>query len=307
VGLARKIGLDLATARFESIKKHGLLLNLDADCTVSLDYFTQVQSAFASKKMPAGHCQFAHALTGELDEPIYQGIARYELYLRYYQNALAYAGSPYAMYTIGSCIVVTTKAYAQSGGMNRRQAGEDFYFLQKLRGMGEVASISAMVYPSTRYSNRVPFGTGKAIEQWVEGDKEGYLTMPFQAFEDLKQLYLAVEWVYHNPEKYPEISVVMQAFLQQQQFLSKVQGMRLNSRAFKAFKKHFQHWLNGFMCLKFIHFSEAECYPQEELLAVAEVLLQKLGQKVPERDYQSQLLAFRRWDAKLEKSATYQV
>jgi hypothetical protein len=38
----------------------------------------------------------------------------------------------YAYHTVGSAMAVKAYQYVKVGGMNRRQAGEDFYFIQKL-------------------------------------------------------------------------------------------------------------------------------------------------------------------------------
>jgi len=42
--------------------------------------------------------------------------------------------------------------------MNRKQAGEDFYFIQKLMPLGGYFALnSTAIYPSPRESSRVPF------------------------------------------------------------------------------------------------------------------------------------------------------
>ena len=66
-------------------------------------------------------------------------------------------------------MAVRPEAYMKQGGMNRRKAGEDFYFLNKimsLGGFGECAETT--IYPSPRTSKRVPFGTGQAVLRNVE-------------------------------------------------------------------------------------------------------------------------------------------
>jgi hypothetical protein len=65
--------------------------------------------------------------------------------------------------------------------MNKRAAGEDFYFLNKLAKVGRIDYIrETCVHPSARVSTRVPFGTGKRIERFLAGDaaKEYYLYDP---------------------------------------------------------------------------------------------------------------------------------
>ena len=93
-------------------------------------------------------------------------IIAYELHLRYLIHAQRFCGHPFAYHTVGSSMAVRRQAYMQQGGMNTRQAGEDFYFLQKFIETGKLFEIkSTVVYPQARISLRVPFGTGKAMHQ----------------------------------------------------------------------------------------------------------------------------------------------
>lgn len=64
--------------------------------------------------------------------------------------------------------------------MNQRKAGEDFYFLHKFSILDQLGEINVeIVLPLARSSDRVPFGTGKAISQIIQG-KNGPLTMKKQ-------------------------------------------------------------------------------------------------------------------------------
>ncbi len=55
--------------------------------------------------------------------------------------------------------------------MNRRTAGEDFYYLQALAQAGRIETVpGTTVRPSARGSWRVPFGTGAAINRYRAGD-----------------------------------------------------------------------------------------------------------------------------------------
>ena len=87
-------------------------------------------------RSPGCSIYFEHPLHGPLEPKVYEAIAAYELHLRYYVQALRYAAFPYAHHTIGSSMAVRADAYAKQGGMNKRQAGEDFYFLHKIIPLG---------------------------------------------------------------------------------------------------------------------------------------------------------------------------
>ena len=161
VGLARKIGCDLALAAIQSGSCHARLIHM-SDCDVELpsDYF----DVTIPDSCAAVIYRFFHKPCGReiLDEAHF----RYEAYLRYYVLGLRYAGSPYGFHTIGSCIAVTPEAYACVRGVPKRQAGEDFYLLNKLSKVGLVhTSTSSPIAINARSSLRVPFGTGQATSK----------------------------------------------------------------------------------------------------------------------------------------------
>ena len=193
VGLARKIGMDEAVRRFEAIgNRRGIMACFDADCTCTNNYLLAIQQFYTKNPHSnAALVYFEHPLSGELsDEETYRGILHYELHLRYLKNALQYTTHPFSYYTIGSCISVTSKAYQKQGGMNKRKAGEDFYFLQKIAALGPLGEInSATVYPSPRASDRVPFGTGKAINDLLVSGPDSQLTYHPDIFKELKGTY----------------------------------------------------------------------------------------------------------------------
>ena len=107
-----------------------------------------------------------HHRTEDNNETIEKAIREYEGYLRYFEKSLKYTGFPYYYHTIGSAFAVTADAYVCAGGMGRQQGGEDFYFLHKIFPMGKVAVLdNVFVYPMARFSERVPFGTGPALQK----------------------------------------------------------------------------------------------------------------------------------------------
>ena len=178
VGMARKIGMDEAVRRFDFIKNHedGIIACFDADCQCEKNYLKSIESHFKNNpKTPACSIYYEHRWSechSKLQEAKLhleqQAIIKYELFLRYYMLAWRYTGHPYSYYTIGSCMAVRSSVYQSQGGMNRRKAGEDFYFLQKIIQLGDFTELNATtVYPSPRRSTRVPFGTGKAVIDWL--------------------------------------------------------------------------------------------------------------------------------------------
>ena len=158
VGLARKIGFDLAFA--VAVRGKGAIAYLhgtDADVVLPEDYFAAADGTDDADTLIY---PFVHAVESGVGEAIWA----YEASLRYYVLGLRYAGSRYAFHTIGSLITVTPYAYAAVRGVPKRSGAEDFYLLNKLRKVGAVRSLgSKPLLLSGRASTRVPFGTGPAI------------------------------------------------------------------------------------------------------------------------------------------------
>ena len=168
VGLARKIGADLALAlRLAGHVRSPWIHMSDADVVFPEDYFAQgvdsKDDGVSAQLYRFRHCPGSGA---EADEAAQQ----YEATLRYYVLGLRFAGSPYGFHSIGSTLAVHGLAYARVRGFPRRTAAEDFYLLNKLAKVGRVDSLEgAPLLLSSRISHRVPFGTGAAIAQMLEG------------------------------------------------------------------------------------------------------------------------------------------
>jgi len=95
VGFARKIGMDLSLKYFDNSNKNKkLLINLDADCTVSKNYLSTIVEEFNKNNHSAGYVNFEHPLLQNIEEQ--KAIVNYEIFLRYYVLGLKYANSTYA-------------------------------------------------------------------------------------------------------------------------------------------------------------------------------------------------------------------
>ena len=162
VGLARKIGMDLVLPHLISPKS--LIFCTDADTKVSPDYLSKVTQYFDSHNTSAAVIGFDH-LQSE-DSAINDAIGKYENFLKTTAEKMKNAGSPYGYVSMGSTIVCTAEAYCAVGGMSRKKATEDFYFLQELTKYCGVHNIpETLVFPSPRPVSRVYLGTGYRMEQ----------------------------------------------------------------------------------------------------------------------------------------------
>lgn len=278
VGLARKIGMDEAVGRFNLINKSdGVIIGFDADCKCMKNYLCEIENIFKqNSKLNGCSVQFEHPLEGdEFDEFTYNAIASYELYLRYYIEALKFAGHPFAFQTIGSSFAVRAEVYCKQGGMNKRKAGEDFYFLQKIIQLGNYAELNTTkVFPSPRSSDRVPFGTGAAIGKMQVSGDSNYFTYDLQAFEDIAEIVrISCNLFGAGEEKIKSVisdfSVPMQKFLLENDFTKNVIEINLNSNSQLTFNQRFFRWFDMFKVLKYMNFSHQGYYNPKSITEVA--------------------------------------
>ena len=297
VGLARKAGMDEAVGRLaRSPGVDGILLCLDADCRVQPNYLVEVASHFtAHPGSDAASIYYEHPLGG-IDDG--EAIARYELHLRYYVWGLRYAGLPYAHQTVGSSMAVRASAYCRQGGMNRRKAGEDFYFLMKFsEGLSEITR--TCVTPSPRVSHRVPFGTGKAM---ADAQTQTFHTYDPEVFEELKVLTSRIPAWHaadpHGSEILAALPARLEAFLRAQEFPQVLSEIQANTTDEASFRKRFLRWFNAFRALKFVHYATEHGLPRMEVHPAAATLWKRLGpgNGAPEGSVRGLLEAYRRLD-----------
>jgi len=272
-GMARKIGMDEAIRRFNAIgRSEGIIVSLDADCLVSANYLQRVETVFKENKSCfAATINFRHRIEEVDDLKQKQGIQLYEDYLHYFKKSMEFIGYPNSIHTIGSAFVVRADAYVKQGGMNRRQAGEDFYFLHKLTKLGPITEINdAIVYPSARVSDRVPFGTGASMTKWMNDAEDLDLTYNFAAFLDLKELFTKVDDFFRI--KADEIEklissfpVSVQEYLRKINFSEKLTEINQNSSSLLSFRKRFFQFFDAFIILRFLNLAHQKYYQQQKL------------------------------------------
>ncbi|REE02037.1 glycosyltransferase [Marinoscillum furvescens] len=299
VGLARKIGMDEAARFFEKHNKDGIIVCYDADCLCAPNYLEAIHSYFQRKDRLVGHLHYEHTLNG----PHHHEIVQYELHLRYYVNALRVIAYPHAIHTLGSCITVTSKAYQKQGGMNTRKAGEDFYFLHKmapLGGMGEINGTT--IYPSDRTSDRVPFGTGHAIDKILKTAQ--YETYNPKVYECLSPINEDLQsWFTAPASQLDKVSVCLDDFLQASNFQEELDKIINQSGSFENFRQRYYAWWDGFKVLKYIHFARDHHYPNVALQEALEWLGKQTKLNLHKQPAEQQLATLRAYD----RTANYQI
>jgi glycosyltransferase involved in cell wall biosynthesis len=316
VGLARKIGMDEAVRRFYACgNENGVIVCLDSDCTVENNYLSSLEHHFLLHPETTGcSVYFEHPLEGtEFVPQVYEGIIRYELFLRYYNCGLRFSGYPFAWHTIGSSMAVRTKIYQQQGGMNKRKAGEDFYFLTKLFPLGGFTELNeTTVFPSPRPSERVPFGTGKAINKWLEEGTNNLPTYHPKTFTDLAELVELAPELYAASvdtiqQKIQHLSPALLAFLSDNDVENKLAEINANVKSKEQFINRFYRWFGNFMVLKFVHFARDNYYGQQSIEAAAKAMLDTAGIEFSETITAKELLLLYRELERNNKATLYGV
>jgi hypothetical protein len=271
VGLARKIGLDLALTRLAFGNERPLLVCLDADTLVEPNYLTVIAAHFRCCTGGGAVIPFRHRPAAT--QAGQEAIDRYELFLRSYVLGLSLAGSPYAFHTVGSAMACTAEAYVRMGGMNRRPAAEDFYFLQQLHRTAGVEELrGTTVHPSARPSHRVPFGTGRSISRTLMGESSAIMFYHPDCFRFLGELLQVVAGnrcrdAVPLMAQAAAFSPQLEEYLEVSGFPCAWERLQKNSRGPEPLLSAFHGWFDALRTMKLIHHLSAthlpRCGPEE--------------------------------------------
>jgi len=302
VGLARKIGMDASLGFFDDKKESNFIIAcLDSDCEVPENYLEEIHKLTNNYSFDAGYVKYEHRLE---DVRTANAIICYEIFLYYYVAALKYARSPYAFHTIGSTIICSAEAYVKIGGMNKRKAAEDFYFIEKLSKNYEIKKIdAASVFPSSRVSFRVPFGTGQRVGRFLSGTQDEYQLYSPESFRILK------EWnsLFFNEDnidgdffikRAKEISGGLCNFLTDNNFAGEWERIVKNSKQKEQIQKQKKFWFDGFRTLKLVHYLRDSAHPMRPMFDALDEFFKmngiefnlKSGGKIPSVEDQKEYL-----------------
>jgi hypothetical protein len=283
VGFARKIGMDLALDHFNySNENNNILISLDADCLVDKNYLEEIVNSFRKKNLNSAVVKFEHVLP-ENEEP-QKAIINYEIFLRYYVLGLKFAKSHFDYLSVGSTIVCDAESYVKVGGMNKKKAGEDFYFLEKLAKLNKIEKINTTrVLPSARISERVPFGTGIRIKRFLNNEQDEYKLYSPKIFYILKKFLelfnnidLNEKSVHEVLFKSKEIHKGIFEFLIKQNFESDWKNILESSKSKMQLEKQKINWMDNFKTLKLIHYLRDKYFPNENMFEAVNDLLDEI-------------------------------
>lgn len=278
VGLARKVGMDTALQVFDySTPGKKIIISLDADCVVEPNYLDEIINSFTKNNLFVANIEFEHNFSEDGINRL--GIISYEIFLRHYVAGLLFAESPFAFHTVGSTIVCDHDAYLKVGGMNTKKAAEDFYFLQKLAKHYTINRISSTkVRPSARESWRVPFGTGRSMNDFSSNrkdislyDADVYLILKdwlelLNSDLSLTSSLILKEAKAIHPELYN--------FLEIRGFSMDWEKILENSKSVKQLDYQRKNWFDAFETLKLIHHLRDTSFPMIDIDSGIEKLFQ---------------------------------
>ena len=306
VGNARKLGMDQALWRFRQLGiPEGLIVSFDADAVCDPDYLLALENQM--KRMPQTRglsIYFEHDLSPNRNDALQRvAIISYETHLRAYKLALQQAGFPYSFHTVGSSFAVSASTYAMQGGMNRNKAGEDFYFLQKIIPLGNFHELNdTRILLSPRISNRVPFGTGAAMQKMLREGESQFLTYHPEAFHDMEMLFRsAAAYFGRSPEetdrKMKELPAPLLQFLLMNGFGEALAEMNRNASGENTFLKRFYQWFNAFRVLKYLNYSHTAHYRKIQASEAGKQILDRAGIRYINQPTDEQiLLELRRYE-----------
>ncbi|MEK6535685.1 MAG: hypothetical protein AABZ40_08565 [Thermodesulfobacteriota bacterium] len=286
VGTARKIGMDAALAVLNGRGPGGgVICCLDADTLVMENYLAAVHAHFSMTDDPAAVAGYAHQKPA--DPRLLAAICCYEIFLRAYVMGLSFAGSPYAFHAIGSTMSCTAEAYAAVRGMNRRRAAEDFHFLDKLAKLRKIGHIgTTTVFPSSRPSDRVPFGTGQRMLRFMNGGTDEYRLHDSRIFAILREWLAGME---ADPDRGTEailaaareIHLDLKAYLDLSRFAIDWPVIRRNCPDPEHLRRQFHVWFDGLKTLRLVHHLSRSAFPPVPMFDGLKGLLDRMGQAIP--------------------------
>lgn len=246
VGLARKIAADTALELIQRKQiKQPWIFSTDADVKLPADYFDIVENI---KPGYSAIClDFQHVSNCKESMKLQK---LYDFKLRYYQKGIQYINSCYHYIPLGSTLIVNEKSYVQVRGFPCKSGGEDFYILNKLAKVGHVFQPEKPVIQiNIRFSDRVPFGTGPALQKLSDENTTPLFYHP--------EIFHIIKYWRHNLIDYFKTHTlpVNDCNLNQNWQIRELLAKAIKQyKTYQHWLKFIDDWLDAFKILKSVHF-----------------------------------------------------
>ncbi|MDR3047434.1 MAG: hypothetical protein LBU51_07480 [Bacteroidales bacterium] len=278
VGWARKVLFDTICV---VANEEDVIISLDADTLFSAHYLQSIGENFTQHDdLPVLAVPYYHPLANQnqwdtlsgvkpmmaslQNEELNRALLRYEIYLRNWHLNMAQIGSPYTFTALGSAIAMRVWALQKVGGITPFQSGEDFYLLQKLRKMTPLNQWnSEAVFPSGRSSQRVVFGTGKAVIQGISQQQLSYPIFHHSIFNKIMEAYHLLPKLFEK-----DIESTFFSFLKKQLNDSNIWSpLRKNFKTQERFERAFHEKADGLRIFQFVRQESLTMnMPEEQIL-----------------------------------------
>jgi len=278
VGFARRSLFDKILSECDP---NDIIVSLDADTAINPHYLQSVSDQFKQNPgMNALAVPYYHPLDGR-DETRDRALLRYEIYMRNYAVNLLKIKSPYGFTALGSAIAMRAEALRKIGNITPLQSGEDFYLVQKFCKMGGLGLFNTeCVYPAGRYSSRVPFGTGPAMQQGANGVWDSYPIYHHDLFFAIREAYGKLHDLYENKLSVTDNDFLV--FLQKENDKPDIwEEIRKNVSDFPHFVKAFHQKADGLRILQYVRTKHRQ-QPEKERTALYDNFQIWLPDKCPE-------------------------
>lgn len=266
VGWARKVAMDFISER---ANPEDIIISIDADTYYPPEFVGAVSERLINQGDLLGLAiPYYHPLTGK---PVNDRlILRYEIYMRHYLLNMLEINNPFAFSAIGSAMAAKVSAYRKVGGLTPVKSGEDFYFIQKLKKTGKVGNwCETTAFPSSRFSDRVIFGTGPALIKGNTGDWASYPIYKKESFQQVKETFDLFPELFEK-----DVETPMDGYLQNQFKTEKIwEPLRLNYKDRPNFVKACNNKVDGLRILQFLRQEQFVKKPKSD----EEILLEFLS------------------------------
>jgi cellulose synthase/poly-beta-1,6-N-acetylglucosamine synthase-like glycosyltransferase len=258
IGAARKLLMDHITKVAAPVD---IIISMDADTVFNKDYFASVtENLRLNPAASAVAIPYYHRLS--YHSGLDRAMLRYEIYMRCYAINMWRIRSPYCFTALGSAIALPVWAYTAVGGMTPKLSGEDFYFLQKIVKTGRLIHFnSEIVFPATRLSNRVFFGTGPALIKGIEGDWSSYPVYDYALYDMVAETYKTFRALFTKDIETPLDDFMIRKFGE-----LPWQRLRQNFKSQSHFIRACHEKIDGLRILQFLKESQA---PDEKVSEAA--------------------------------------
>ena len=157
--------------------------------------------------------------------------------------------------------------------------------LNKIAKVGRVRSLpGAPLELSSRVSHRVPFGTGRRVQRFLDGEEHEYSLYHPASYEIIRQWLQVAEGAPGTGEQLlataERIEPQLQSFLVGQKLAPAWDRMCQQSPTPDALRAQFHEWFDGFRTLKCIHYLRDSIHADVPMFDAIDALLERV-EEVP--------------------------